>query len=180
MVLMMMLTMMFINITKSELHYVGGDKFSWVPKVNLTEWSSHEHFHLNDWLYFGYDRDMYNVLEVNETSYANCITTGFIKNVSTGAGRDVFQLTEFKTFYFLSGGGYCSDGMKVAIKVTEGVAAPTPAPSPKSAAPAPSPESAAPAPSPEKGDACGIHLNQILLVFIFVFMWGISSNYISY
>ena len=50
MVLMMMMTMVLANMAKSELHYVGGDKSSWGPNVNLTEWSSHEHFHLEDWL----------------------------------------------------------------------------------------------------------------------------------
>ncbi|TKY57083.1 Lamin protein [Spatholobus suberectus] len=119
---------------------------------------------------------MYNVLEVNKTGYEKCVDKGFIQNISRGAGRDVFQLTEFKTYYFLSGGGYCWHGMKVAINVTEGVAAPTPAP-----APVPSPKSGAPAPSPKSGSASdSIQVNQILLVFIFVLMWGISSNNISY
>lgn len=76
---------------------------------------------------FGYDRHLFNVLEVNKTSYENCIDQGFIKNVTGGAGRDVFQLTEAKTYYFLSGGGFCSQGMKVAVPVTEYVA-PAPAP----------------------------------------------------
>ncbi|XP_020229497.2 lamin-like protein [Cajanus cajan] len=169
MVLIIMM-MVLLNIVKSELHYVGGDKTSWGPKVNLTEWSSHEHFHLDDWLYFGYDRHMFNVLEVNKTSYENCIDTGFIKNISRGAGRDVFQLKEMKTYYFLTGGGYCWQGMKVAVDVTDGVDGPASSPSPGNAAPAPSPTS----------DASGIQFNQILLLFIFALMWGVSSNYISY
>ena len=71
--------------------------------------------------------------------------------------------------------------MKVAISVTEGVAAPTPAPSPKGGAPASSPKSGAPAPSPKSCCASdGIQVNQIPLVFIFVLMWDISSDNISY
>ncbi|KAF4354279.1 hypothetical protein F8388_021756 [Cannabis sativa] len=48
------------------------------------------------------------------------------KNITKG-GRDVFQLTEPKTYYFLSGGGYCFGGMKVAIDVVHSGPPPTPA-----------------------------------------------------
>ncbi|CAJ2653839.1 unnamed protein product [Trifolium pratense] len=132
MLLMMMMSAMMWNMAKSDLIYVGGSKGSgWVLGNNLTNWSLNQHFHLNDWLYFGYEKDKryFNVLEVNKTSYENCIDAGFIKNVTGGAGRDVFQLTNKKTYYFISGGGYCWQGLKVAIHVKDSVA---PAPAPKS------------------------------------------------
>ncbi|GAU21624.1 hypothetical protein TSUD_251070 [Trifolium subterraneum] len=131
MLLMMMMSAMMCHMVKSKEHFVGGSEFGWVPLPanNLTNWSLNEHFHLNDWLYFGYDRRYFNVLEVNKTSYENCIDAGFLKNVSGGAGRDVFQLTKEKTYYFLSGGGYCRRGLKVAIDVNDYVA-PAPAPTP--------------------------------------------------
>lgn len=105
---------------------------------------------------FGYDKHMYNVLEVNKTSYENCMDRDFIKNITKGGGRDVFQLKEVKTYYFLSGGGYCWHGMKVAINV----------------------EYVAPVPSPvaehkSSSDCCGIGVNQTLVVFLLVLMWGI-------
>ncbi|CAI8586634.1 unnamed protein product [Vicia faba] len=130
--LMMMMMMMAImwNIAKSDLHYVEGSKFRWVAGVNLTQWSLNQQFLVHDWLYFGYDRHTFNVLEVNQTSYEKCIDTGFIKNISTGAGRDVFQLTEAKTYYFLSGGGYCWQGVKVAVGVSDHLP-PAPVPAPK-------------------------------------------------
>jgi len=68
---------------------------------------------------FGYDKRYFSVLEVNKTSYENCIDTGFIKNISTGTGRYIFQMTEDKTYYFISGGGFCKRGVKVAIDVNE-------------------------------------------------------------
>ncbi|XP_061352300.1 early nodulin-like protein 20 [Gastrolobium bilobum] len=131
MMMIIVMIMMIGNMAQSELHHVGGNKISWSPKVNLSEWSSHENFHVDDWLYFGYDRYMYNVLEVNETSYKNCMETNFIKNVTGGAGRDVFHLQEAKTYYFLSRGGFCLKGMKVAINVTENIAATQPPVPPK-------------------------------------------------
>ncbi|BBH05440.1 early nodulin-like protein 20 [Prunus dulcis] len=67
---------------------------------------------------FGFDKHIYNVLEVNKTSYDNCIDKDFIYNVTRG-GRDVFNLTEANTYFFLSGRGYCFEGMKVAVQVRE-------------------------------------------------------------
>lgn len=111
---------------------------------------------------FGYDRHMFNVLEVNKTSYEHCIDTGVIKNVSRGAGRDVFQLTEVKTYYFLSGGGYCWNGMKVAIDVTENVA-PTSSPLMRGA----------PLAGGSALDASPIPIINTFLVLILVLMWTI-------
>ncbi|XP_062083598.1 early nodulin-like protein 20 [Humulus lupulus] len=127
MILMILMTIMKFGYGKAELHYVGGGKSSWAPNINFSDWSSQQTFHLGDWLYFGFNKYQYNVLEVKETSYENCIDKDFIKNITKG-GRDVFQLTEPKTYYFLSGGGYCFSGMKVAIDVHGD--RPTPAPAP--------------------------------------------------
>lgn len=57
-------------------------------------------------------------MEVNKTNYDKCIEKDFITNITRG-GRDVFNLTEAKPFYFLSGRGYCFKGMKVAVYVYE-------------------------------------------------------------
>ncbi|KAI4308281.1 hypothetical protein L6164_031371 [Bauhinia variegata] len=124
---MVMMMVIVVKLGKSELIYVGGGKASWKPNVNLTEWASHEQFYVGDWLYFGFDVDMYNVLEVNKTSYENCIETGFIKNITKG-GRDVFLLEEAMPYYFISGRGSCWSGMKVAISVENATAPPAPAP----------------------------------------------------
>ncbi|KAI3436906.1 Phytocyanin domain-containing protein [Psidium guajava] len=116
------------------LHRVGGGKNTWAPNVNFTDWSSHEHFHVGDWLYFGFDKTQYNVLEVNKTSYDKCIDTGFITNVTRG-GRDVFNLTEAKPYYFISGRGYCFNGMKLAVNVTVTLPPPSPDPPKKGGSP---------------------------------------------
>ncbi|POO01471.1 Cupredoxin [Trema orientale] len=76
-VLLTILVVIIINVLSTEcrnpvLHRVGGGRFSWNPKSNLTDWSIHEQFYVGDWLYFGFDKRIYNVLEVNEMSYENC------------------------------------------------------------------------------------------------------------
>ncbi|GMY25882.1 lamin-like protein [Fagus crenata] len=121
----MLIVMMMVELTKAKLHYVGGGKNRWATNVNFSEWTSHEQFNVGDWLYFGFDKLRYNVFEVNETSYEKCIATDFIKNITKG-GRDVFQLTEAKPYYFICS-YYCFQGMKVAINVQD---IPTPAPAP--------------------------------------------------
>ncbi|XP_065866402.1 early nodulin-like protein 20 [Euphorbia lathyris] len=98
------------------LHKVGGGKYTWNESCNFTDWASHEHFYVGDWLYFGFNKTKYNVLEVNKTSYEKCNEKDFIANITRG-GRDVFNLTEVKPYYFLSGFGYCLKGMKVSIFV---------------------------------------------------------------
>ncbi|RYR45753.1 hypothetical protein Ahy_A07g031548 [Arachis hypogaea] len=130
-VLMVMMTSMMVNMAKSELHYVGGNKFSWAPNVNLTQWSMHQHFY---------------------TSYENCIDKDFIKNITRGGGKDVIELKEVKTYYFLSSGGFCWNGLKVAINV----------------------ENVAPTPSPghNKSSSCTIGINQNLVILL-ILLWGI-------
>jgi len=101
----------------------------------------------------GYQKYLYHVLEVNKTSYENCIDTEIIKNISRGGRQDVFQLTEDKIYYFISGGGGCWSGLKVAIDVNEYVA--------------PAPE-----PTPHKGgsDALNIQIYHSLVVLILTLM----------
>ncbi|KAL4332698.1 hypothetical protein GQ457_07G034230 [Hibiscus cannabinus] len=126
-----LLLLLLVTAEKTEsrepvLHRVGGGRFSWKPNVNFTDWAIHEQFFVGDWLYFGFNRQLYSVLQVNQTSYDNCIEQDFIYNITKG-GRDVFNLTRPKPYYFISGRGYCSKGgMKVAIKVQEYVSAPLP------------------------------------------------------
>ncbi|KAI6670325.1 hypothetical protein NL676_005210 [Syzygium grande] len=86
-------------------HKVGG-RSGWIKHANYTKWSSGEHFSVGDWLYFVFNKQMYDVLEVNETSYESCNSQGFISNVTRG-GRDVFELKEAKTYYFICSRGYC-------------------------------------------------------------------------
>ncbi|KAE8678443.1 plastocyanin-like domain-containing family protein [Hibiscus syriacus] len=118
--------MVSIESSTAALHRVGG-KQGWYPNVNYSDWSGRERFYVDDWLLFNFDKRYFNVLEVNQTSYDNCNDRGFIQNITRG-GRDVFELTEARPYYFLSSGGYCYNGMKVSIDVEVPRAAPAPAP----------------------------------------------------
>ncbi|KAK8652528.1 hypothetical protein V6N13_126559 [Hibiscus sabdariffa] len=121
----MAVSMVSIKSSVATLHRVG-NSHGWSPNVNYSEWSDHERFYVGDWLLFNFDKRYFNVLEVNQTSYENCNDQGFIKNITRG-GRDVIELTEARPYYFLSSGGYCYNGMKVAVDVAAAEAAPAPA-----------------------------------------------------
>ncbi|XP_071727937.1 early nodulin-like protein 20 [Rutidosis leptorrhynchoides] len=123
-------TMLTCVMCRDPVRHLVGGKDRWQPNVNYTNWSLHETFYVGEWLYFMYDKHLFNVLQVNQTSYENCTDQGFIYNITRGAGRDVFELIRPKPYYFLSSGGYCYNGMKVAVNVVEFVAAPQPAPVP--------------------------------------------------
>lgn len=88
---------------------------------------------------FGFDKHKYNVLQVNKTNYEKCGDKDFIENVTRG-GRDVFNLTEAKPFYFICGrGDYCSKGMKISVHVETDPPPPTASPNLTiSASPSPS------------------------------------------
>lgn len=73
-----------------------------------------------------FNKNLFDVLEVNETNYEKCNSENFIANITKG-GRDVYQLTEAKPYYFICSKGYCYGGMKLKLDVLEPpAAAPTP------------------------------------------------------
>lgn len=67
---------------------------------------------------FVYERNQYNVIEVNETNYISCNSNNPIANWTRGAGRDLVYLNETRHYYLISGnGGGCYGGMKLAVLV---------------------------------------------------------------
>ncbi|KAF5175600.1 lamin-like protein [Thalictrum thalictroides] len=120
--------LVFIVPEVTATRYIVGGKFGWSPNnVNFTDWAKEHKFILDDWLFFVYDRNQQNVLEVNKTNYDNCIADHPVHNWTTGAGRDVVPLNVTRHYYFISGNGFCYGGMKLAVLVTK------PPPPPKAA-----------------------------------------------
>ncbi|CAI8595250.1 unnamed protein product [Vicia faba] len=95
---------------------VGGSK-GWNTNFNYTTWAMDKHFYNGDWLFFVYDRNQMNVLEVNKTDYETCNSDHPLHNWTTGAGRDVVPLNVTRHYYFISGKGFCFGGMKIAVHV---------------------------------------------------------------
>ncbi|KAJ8749853.1 hypothetical protein K2173_013768 [Erythroxylum novogranatense] len=162
---LMVMTIMAVGECRNvSLHYVGGGKTTWAPGIDFAKWSSNETFYAGDWLYFGFDKHKYTVFSVNETSYDKCEWKGFIKNVTRG-GRDVFQLVDPITYYFIDGSGYCEKGMKVA---TTAINSPDSAPAPN-ALPPNAAHPFAPTPAPAENNAFS-YLNSYLHHMVFALM----------
>lgn len=64
---------------------------------------------------FRYQKNTYNVFEVNRTGYENCTMDGLTGNWSSG--KDFIPLGAAKTYYFICGNGFCLNGMRVAVTV---------------------------------------------------------------
>ncbi|XP_075482970.1 early nodulin-like protein 19 isoform X2 [Primulina tabacum] len=141
----------------AAVRFLVGGNMGWSPNVNYTAWVDAKNFYNGDWLFFVYDRSQVNVLEVNRTDYESCNSDHFLRNWTTGAGRDVVPLNVTRTYYFISGKEFCFSGMKLAVNV-EDPPAPSPSKStgrqqfpPLTAPPTVIPDlSFTPAPSPSK------------------------------
>lgn len=105
-----------------------GANMGWTTNVNYTIWAQNKHFYNGDWLFFVYDRNQMNVLEVNKTDYESCNSDHPLHNWTTGAGRDVVPLNVTRHFYFISGKGFCFSGMKLAVRVENPPPPPTSSP----------------------------------------------------
>ncbi|XP_059643643.1 early nodulin-like protein 17 [Cornus florida] len=103
----------------SSTRFIVGANMGWTSNVNYTIWARDKHFYLGDWLFFVYDRNQMNVLEVNKTNYETCNSEHPLHNWTTGAGRDVVPLNVTRHYYFISGNGFCYGGMKLAVLVEE-------------------------------------------------------------
>ncbi|WVZ68725.1 hypothetical protein U9M48_017629, partial [Paspalum notatum var. saurae] len=123
-------------LSLGEKFVVGERKHGWAPNVNYTEWAEQHQFHVGDWLGraaadlakkrgekkplvhadFEYQRDMFDVVQVNETAYAACDGSSPILSYSRGHSF-VFRLNRTGRFYFICSRGYCWGGMKLSVLV---------------------------------------------------------------
>ncbi|KAK2419985.1 lamin protein [Trifolium repens] len=108
---------LFILPMASATKVTVGGKMGWTTNFNYTTWAKGKHFYNGDWLFFVYDRNQQNVLEVNKTDYETCNSDHPLHNWTTGAGRDVVPLNVTRHYYFISGKGFCFGGMKIAVHV---------------------------------------------------------------
>ncbi|KAF7803034.1 lamin-like protein [Senna tora] len=115
--LLLLCTLLLALPEASATRWTVGGNMGWTSNVNYTIWAQGKHFYNGDWLFFVYDRNQMNVLEVNKTDYENCISDHPLHNYTTGAGRDVAPLNVTRHYYFISGKGFCFGGMKLAIRV---------------------------------------------------------------
>ncbi|XP_076944362.1 early nodulin-like protein 17 [Bidens hawaiensis] len=113
----------------SARRLIVGGSMGWTTNVNYTLWAANQTFTFGDWLFFVYDRNQNDVIEVNKTNYETCNAEHPVHNYTTGAGRDVVELNVTHNRYFISSKGSCYSGMKLHVHLA-------PLPPPPRAAPA--------------------------------------------
>ncbi|KAF3954897.1 hypothetical protein ACB098_05G078100 [Castanea mollissima] len=104
-------------------HIVGANR-GWNPGINYTLWANNHTFYVGDLISFRYQKNQYNVFEVNQSGYDNCTTEGAFGNWSSG--KDFIPLNDAKRYYFICGNGQCYNGMKVSVVVHPLPIEPTP------------------------------------------------------
>ncbi|KAI3500714.1 hypothetical protein L1887_36539 [Cichorium endivia] len=102
----------------SAKRFIVGGSMGWTSNVNYTLWAGNQTFYLGDWLFFVYDRNQNDILEVNKTNYETCNAEHPVHNYTTGAGRDVVELNVTHDRYFISSKGSCYGGMKLHVHLT--------------------------------------------------------------
>ncbi|CAL4954413.1 unnamed protein product [Urochloa decumbens] len=110
------------------VRFYVGDRSRWADNVNYTDWADRHEFHVGDWLQFDYKKDMYDVVQVNETAYEKCDASSPIMSYSRGHNF-VFQLNHTGQFYFICSRGQCWNGMKVSVLVQPALPPPAMPPS---------------------------------------------------
>ncbi|XXG73292.1 hypothetical protein AAC387_Pa07g2238 [Persea americana] len=109
------LVLFFLFSFSSATDHIVGQNRGWNPNINYTLWANNHTFYVNDEISFRYQKNMYNVYEVNRTGYDNCTIDGAYGNWSSG--KDFITFTEARWYYFICGNYGCQSGMKVAVHV---------------------------------------------------------------
>ncbi|XP_076895728.1 early nodulin-like protein 17 [Bidens hawaiensis] len=113
----------------SAKRFIVGGNMGWTTNVNYTLWATNQTFYFGDWLYFVYDRNQNDILEVNKTNFETCNAEHPVHNYTTGAGRDVVELNVTHDRYFISSKGSCYGGMKMQVHLSKIPPPPRAAPS---------------------------------------------------
>ncbi|KAH7854503.1 hypothetical protein Vadar_014569 [Vaccinium darrowii] len=101
-----------------SLHRAIAQSLTASPVLLVTHGFSRSEIRKKDSLLFvNYDANHYDVLEVNHNNFDSCDDKNFIMNVTEGEDS-LFNLTEAKTYYFISNRDHCLQGdLKVSITV---------------------------------------------------------------
>ncbi|OMO85676.1 Plastocyanin-like protein [Corchorus capsularis] len=113
--LLVFLVLIFGATTVTATDHIVGANKGWNPGINYTLWANNHTFYVGDLISFRYQKNQYNVFEVNQTGYDNCTTEGAVGNWSSG--KDFIPLNKAKRYYFICGNGQCFNGMKVSVLV---------------------------------------------------------------
>ncbi|KAD5317443.1 hypothetical protein R6Q59_032779 [Mikania micrantha] len=95
---------------------IVGYEYGWTKNYNYQPWANEQIFNVGDKLVFNYKKGKHNVIQVDETSYKQCIVPP--KHEALTSGHDEVILKAPGGVGFISGiGKDCKKGMKFFINV---------------------------------------------------------------
>ncbi|XP_060183588.1 mavicyanin-like [Lycium barbarum] len=128
------LLLLILHQQSFATQHLVGDSIWTIPPTNnfYTNWSSSQVFFPGDTLYFDFDPEFYNVMQVSRREYGYCTANQPYKVFSDGPVN--ITLMEVGVFYYIcSILNYCSLGQKFSVTVLQNSSnnsAPTSSPSP--------------------------------------------------
>ncbi|GAA0184315.1 hypothetical protein LIER_31603 [Lithospermum erythrorhizon] len=126
------------------LQHMVGDSVWTIPPINsfYTNWSNSYSFYVGDALYFDFETERYDVMQVSRRDYDSCIADHAFQEFREGPAT-VLLMEQGVFYYICSVLDHCSLGQKVTVIVDQ----PPPHSSPNPA-PAPTPSQPHQPPSP--------------------------------
>ncbi|KAF9587017.1 hypothetical protein IFM89_039703 [Coptis chinensis] len=104
-----------LSTTRGETHLVGDDE-GWTQFPNFTYWAKGKSFHVGDTLVFSYAQELHNVVQVNGTSYEDCIMEPNLGVLQSG--NDSITVAEVGQLWYICGvEDHCKNGQKLTIEV---------------------------------------------------------------
>ncbi|KAF1864072.1 hypothetical protein Lal_00048637 [Lupinus albus] len=92
--------------------YTVGDEAGWT--FGVASWPNGKQFEEGDKFVFKYDRNIHNVVKVNETGYNACDYTGDVAVLQSG--NDTLRLTAGTHYFICHIADHCQQrGMKIAL-----------------------------------------------------------------
>ncbi|KAM3282693.1 mavicyanin-like isoform X1 [Capsicum chacoense] len=116
----LLLLLVILHHQSYAIEHLVGDSIWTIPPTNnfYTNWSSHQIFFPGDTLYFDFEPEFYNVMQVSRREYGDCTGDNPYKVFSDGPVN--ITLMEAGVFYYIcSILNYCSLGQKFTVTVLQ-------------------------------------------------------------
>ncbi|CAN6720219.1 unnamed protein product [Malus baccata var. baccata] len=96
------------GIAHAETFTVGDDA-GWT--VSIGDWTKGKTFAADDTLVFKYNKDLHNVVVVDENGYKTCTAIG----KELWSGNDEIKLARGQNYFICGVPGHCDRGQKIAV-----------------------------------------------------------------
>ncbi|MBA0652978.1 hypothetical protein Goklo_020190 [Gossypium klotzschianum] len=173
-----LLMLAFVGVSLGVVHKVGNSTgWTSLGNIDYLKWASTKNFHAGDSLFFEYNPQFHNVMQVTHDNFQSCNGTSAIASYTSGS--DSVTLKRPGHFYFLCGvPGHCQAGQKVDVLVKSSSKAPIARPSPSTLGSSPTnpPSEMLGAPGPAQSSALSLISTKNSLAWSLVAVGGVFGS----